>query len=62
MANILQCDRCQKQTDADPANTREWTGVQLHKIGSVAAFQKEELCEECSNGLRNFLAKPEGNK
>jgi hypothetical protein len=62
MANILQCDRCHKQITTDAVEVREWTGVQLHKIGSVAPFQKEELCEECSNTLRNFLAKPEGKE
>lgn len=54
---LFACDRCRKQIEEPNEERREWSCVSVAKITApLAPFQVLDLCEDCTTGLRHFLA------
>lgn len=57
MARLYACDRCRTQVEDTEEGRREWTHVSLAKvIAPLSPFQNADLCQDCTRGLREFLA------
>lgn len=53
---LYRCDRCKADVPEEDEDRREWTAIHLCKIGTSAIFQNADLCKNCSEGLRHWLA------
>lgn len=53
---LYRCDRCKADVPEADDECREWTAIHLCKVGTTTVFKNADLCDQCSIGLRHWLA------